>query len=123
MHRLGTAAARRIKYRVDVQIAFSDRRWPDRPRFVGECDMERGTVGLRVNGDRRDPEPPRGADHAAGDFAAIGDQDLAEQAHIRNTPKRVPSIGALRLAEIASARVNLVSTGSMTPSSHNRALA
>ena len=48
--------------------------------------------------------------------------------HIRKTPKRVaspwkPENGALRLAEIANAKIIRVSTGSMTPSSHNRALA
>src|SRR6516225_8297685 len=44
-------------------------------------------------------------------------------AHIRKTPKRVGASGALRLAEIASARTIRVSAGSMMPSSHNRALA
>ena len=90
--------------------------------------MQRVAVGLGIDRDGRDPEPARGADHPTGDLSAIGDQDLAEQAHIRKTPKRVgssakPEIGALRLAEIANARVIRVSTGSMTPSSHSRALA
>ena len=89
MHRLGAAAARRVEDRRDVQIALPRRRGPDRPCLVGELDMQRVAVGLGIDRDGRDPEPPRGADHPAGDFAAIGDQDLAEQAHIRKTPKRV----------------------------------
>jgi len=48
---------------------------------------------------------------------------LLNKVHIRKTPKRVDSIGALRLAEIANANVSLVSTGSITPSSQSRALA
>ena len=91
--------------------------------FVGEAHMRRSGIGRRVDRDRAQAHPPRCAHDATGDLAAIGDQDLAEQVHIRKTPKRVGSIGALRLAEIASAKASLVSTGSMTPSSHNRALA
>ena len=48
---------------------------------------------------------------------------LAHLAHMRKTPKRVFSIGALRLAESASARTRRVSAGSMIPSSQRRALA
>jgi hypothetical protein len=48
---------------------------------------------------------------------------LLNKVYIRNTPKRVGSIGALKPAEIANARVIRVSTGSMIPSSHSRALA
>src|SRR5271157_4703188 len=123
MHRLGTAVAHGFEDRIDVQITFPGRRRPDRPRLLREVDMHRAAVGLRVNRDRGYAEPPCSADHPTGDFSPIGDQDLAEQAHIRNTPKRVGSIGALRLAEIASAKVSLVSTGLITPSSHSRALA
>jgi hypothetical protein len=43
--------------------------------------------------------------------------------YILKTPKRVGAIGRLREAEIASARTRRVSAGSMTPSSHRRALA
>jgi hypothetical protein len=42
---------------------------------------------------------------------------------MRNTPNFASGIGALRLAEIASASTRRVSAGSMTPSSHSRALA
>ena len=43
--------------------------------------------------------------------------------HIRNTPNVVASIGRLSDAEIASPSTRRVSAGSMTPSSHSRALA
>ena len=43
--------------------------------------------------------------------------------YIRNTPNVVFSIGALRLADSPSASTLRVSSGSITPSSHSRALA
>src|SRR4051812_13328843 len=44
-------------------------------------------------------------------------------AHMRNTPKRVFSIGALRAAEMASPSTRRLSAGAMTPPSPKRALA
>ena len=91
MYRLGAAAARGLDDRRDVEIAVARRRRPDRPGLVGQLDMQRVGIGLGIDRDRRDPEPPRGADHPAGDLAAIGDQDLGEHTlHIRKTPKRGP---------------------------------
>ena len=43
--------------------------------------------------------------------------------HIRNTPKRVASIGAFNAAESARPSTLRVSSGAITPSSHSRALA
>jgi len=123
MDRIGPAVTRCIEDRIDVQITVLCWWRPDWPSLVREVDMQCRAIGFRVDRDYGDPEPSGGADHPTGDFAAVGDQDLAEQAHIRKTPNRVARIGALRLAEIASAKVTLVSTGSIIPSSHSRALA
>jgi hypothetical protein len=48
----------------------------------------------------------------------------AKQAHryIRKTPKVVSGIGAFSAAEMPSARTRRVSSGSMIPSSHSRAV-
>ncbi len=81
MHSLGAARPRRVDDRGDVEIAVARRRRPDRPGLVGERDVQCPAVGLGIDRDRGDPHPPRGADDAAGDLAAIGDQDLAE--HVR----------------------------------------
>src|SRR5258708_5769113 len=43
--------------------------------------------------------------------------------HIRNTPNFVSGIGAFNEAEIPRPRTSRVSRGSITPSSHKRALA
>ncbi len=128
MHRLRPARPCRGDNRADVEVALVRRGRPNWPRFVGLGDKERVPVGLGVDRDRDDPQPARGADHSAGDLAAVGDQDLRKHAHIRNTPKCVgspgtPEIGALRAAEIAKASTMRVSAGSITPSSHSRALA
>ena len=48
---------------------------------------------------------------------------IASRRYIRNTPNFGSPIGAFRLAEIASASTRRVSAGSITPSSHSRALA
>src|SRR3546814_16760573 len=52
----------------------------DRPCLVGQPHVLRVSVGLRVHRHRGDAEPARGADYPAGDFAAVGDEDLVEHA-------------------------------------------
>ena len=49
-------------------------------RLVGHLDMQRVAVGVGVDRDGLDAHAPRGLDDAAGDLAAIGDQDLVEHA-------------------------------------------
>lgn len=53
-------------------------------------------------------------------FGKAGTQHLH---HIRNTPKRVASIGAFKAADNPRPSTRRVSAGSMMPSSHKRALA
>ena len=52
-----------------------------------------------------------------------GVRSVCVHGYILNTPKRVSSMGALSDAEMPSPRTMRVSAGSMTPSSHKRALA
>ena len=49
--------------------------------------------------------------------------DREQRSHIRKTPNRVSGIGALSAASRPRARMRRVSSGSMTPSSHSRAVA
>ena len=46
--------------------------------LVGHRDVARVAVGVGIDRDRLDAEPPRRLDDPAGDLAAIGDQDLGE---------------------------------------------
>ena len=43
-------------------------------------------VDVRVHRDGGDPHLTGGADHAARDLASVGDEELAQGHHIRNTP-------------------------------------
>src|SRR5204863_8261448 len=52
--------------------------------LVSLAHMQRLGIGLGIDRDCRDPHPPRRADDAAGDLAAVGDQDLLE--HRRKPP-------------------------------------
>jgi hypothetical protein len=62
-----------------VQIRLRRGRRPDRIRFVGGAHMQGIGVSLGIDGDDTQPHAPRGAGDAAGDLAAIGDQDGFEQ--------------------------------------------
>ena len=51
---------------------------PDPDGGVGLAHVRRLGVGVAVDGDRADAEAPQGADDAAGDLAAVGDEDGVE---------------------------------------------
>ena len=60
------------------EIALRGGRRPDMHRLVGHLDMHGVAVGVRIDRDRSDAHLARRLDDAAGDLAAIGDQDLLE---------------------------------------------
>ncbi len=112
MDRVGAGAARGIDYALDREVALARGCRPDADhgsRRRGVRDVQRAGVGVREDGDRLDAHAPRGARDAAGDLAAIGDQKRGYSAsehavsgahsHIRNTPKRVSSMGAFSAAD------------------------
>ena len=88
MDRLRARLACRREDGVDVEVVL------DAPRLVGAPHMQRIAVGVRMDRHRADPQPPRGAHHAAGDLAAVGDQDFFEhQAALRFSRKdAMPSL-------------------------------
>jgi len=67
--------------------------------------------------DQLGPEPPL---RLGQDIQA---RDERVRHHILNTPNCVSGMGAFRLAEMARPRTSRVWIGSMTPSSHRRAVA
>ena len=131
MHGLGPGLPRRLDHTRDIQIAVAGARRPQQHGLVGHGDMHRAAIGFGINRDGAQAHRLRGADDAAGDFAAIGDQEGPEtpvklgaiHGHILNRPKRVGSIGALAAADNPRPSTSLVSAGSITPSSHSRAVA
>ena len=92
MDRLGAGRERRLDDPLDPQVALRGGRRPDRHRLVGHAHVQRLGIGLGVDRDRRDAQPPAGADHAAGDLAAVGDQDLPEH---RQAAQSRPSKGMI----------------------------
>ena len=75
---LGARIDRRRDDAVVAQIAFADRCGADMDCLVGHLDMQRAGIGVGIDGDGGDAHAPRGADDAAGDLAAVGDEDFGE---------------------------------------------
>ena len=63
---------------VSAQVGLGGRRAADVHRLVGLPHVRRGAVGVAEHRHRAIAEPARGAHHAAGDLAAVGDQDLGK---------------------------------------------
>ena len=78
MHRIGARGPRRRDELVDREIALRRGRRPQQRRLVGEQDVERFPVGLRVDGDGGDAHLAAGPDDPDGDLSAIGDEDFPE---------------------------------------------
>ena len=78
MDRLSTRALGGVEDGFRPQVAVAGRGRADVDGFVGHLDMQRLGVGVGIDRDRADAEPAGGADDAAGDLAAVGDQDLGE---------------------------------------------
>jgi hypothetical protein len=79
MDGLGAALLRHVEDHVTAQVGIGRTRTADRPGFVGEANVLGGGVRLGIHRDGRDAQAAAGADHAAGDLAAIGYQYLGKQ--------------------------------------------
>ena len=63
---------------VAAQIGLAGRRRPQPIGFVAGGDMTGAGVGIGIDGDGAQSHPARGGGNPAGDFAPVGNQDLAE---------------------------------------------
>ena len=99
MHRFRPGSLDRGHHFVDNDIRLVGRGRADMHSLVSHFHMQRAAVGVGINRDRRNPHPPGGLDHAAGNFTAIGDQNLLEHqaapANAKGLPKR-DALTALR---------------------------
>ncbi len=78
MHRFGAARFAGGDDLVDDQIALRRGRRADQDGVIGHLDMERVAVGFGIDRDGGNPHPAGGLDDAAGDLAAIGNQNSLE---------------------------------------------
>ena len=63
---------------LDHQIGAGGRAFAEAKGFIGLLDMQAGGVGLGVHGHAFDVERAQGTQDAAGDGAAVGDQEFVE---------------------------------------------
>ncbi len=116
--------ARRVQNPLNVEIAIASGRAADANRRVGFPHVTCPGIRFGVNSDGADPEPARGPKDAAGNLAAVGNQqtiDHSSPIHMRRIPSRVGSAAALCAAARHRPRIRRVSAGSITPSSQSRA--
>ncbi len=86
MNRLRTGRVRHVEDLLLIEIALCRRRRTDAHGLVGLPHMQGMPIGLGIHSNRLDAEPLEGADDAAGDGAAIGNQNFVE--HERCTAGR-----------------------------------
>ena len=72
MDRLRASLLCRLDDLLADEIALARRAWPNVHRFVGHSQVQRLGVRIGIDRDCANSEPPRGADHAAGDLPAVG---------------------------------------------------
>ena len=116
----------RFDYCADVEVALRRIGRPDSNGATCLLDVWRVGITVREHGDGLYTQPSRSAFDAACDFPTVGNQETGEHvrlAHILNMPNRGGAMGALVAAASPKPSTIRVSTGSITPSSHNRALA
>ncbi len=77
VYRIRARVARGRDDRIGIQVGLARGRGPDGSRLVGEAHVHRVAIGIRMHRDRVDAEPAAGPDHAAGDLAAVGDEQAA----------------------------------------------
>ena len=87
VHGLRSRCGRRLDHPLDVQVAPRGGRGAEPPRLARHGHVHRVPVRVGVDRDGAYAEPVRGAHHATGDFAAIGDEELPEhQGHLPRIP-------------------------------------
>ena len=69
-----------------TQVGIARRGAADVHRLIGHADMQRVAIRVGVHRHRADAEAAGRADHAAGDFTAVGDKDLVEH---EKSPRRI----------------------------------
>ena len=107
MDGLRAAAQRGGDHGIDAQVALGGAGAAQADRLADLGRVQRVAVGTGVHAGHRDAEAPAGAGDAAGDLAAVGNQNLLKQACLPRRDRlrtlRVPGNVASPLRRLASA--------------------
>ena len=146
MNRLGARCDGRINDALPLQVAFFGRVAANRHSLVATGHVLGLCISVGIHRHGTDAHLAGSRRNAAGDFATIGNQDLAKhglrgllksgpslglshwvawscQPYMRKIPNWVSAMGAFSDALKPSASRRRVSAGSIMPSSHSRAVA
>ena len=108
VHRLGSGAARGGDELLRDQVALRRGLAAERERLVRVRGMARGAVGVRVHGDRADPQLAQRPEDPDRDLAPVGDQHLREKGHWRIFSIAVGLADQLTVARILAVPVVIV---------------
>ncbi len=72
MNRVGLQAFRGFKNLRGIEIALRSRCRTDQVGMIGFAHMQRGAIGVRIDGDRFDSQFAACADDPHGNLAAVG---------------------------------------------------
>ena len=78
MHRVGAAAPTGVDHLADIEIGLRRGAAIERDRGIGLAHEGAGRIAIGVDRDRADAHAVRGAHHAPGDLAAVGDQQSTD---------------------------------------------
>ena len=78
MNGLRIGLSRCVDDLVLAQVTLQGSRWTDVDRFVGHAYVQRISIGIGEHGHRLDAETLSSANHSAGYFAPVGDENLTE---------------------------------------------
>ena len=89
----GAGGPGRVQDALDVQVAGAGRRRADADGLVGQAHVQGMRVGVGVDRHGAHAQLLEGADDAAGDGAAVGDQDLVEHGRAFSGVAGRPAVG------------------------------
>ena len=82
MHALGARLLGGVDQALDAEIAFTRLGWPDEIGLVAKPPMQRMRIGGRIHGNRAHSQSLGSAGDAAGNFAAVGNENGVEHCEL-----------------------------------------
>ncbi|HLK86979.1 MAG TPA: hypothetical protein VKT27_10785 [Candidatus Binataceae bacterium] len=104
MNRVGAAGAGGSDYRIRIQVAARGFGRADKHGLIGDADVQRTGIGLGIDRDGSDSEPPRRAYYPERYFATIGDEQLGYRAIAHSDCERSTCAKPLGTSRITAAR-------------------